>query len=263
MVFGIDDLIIGGTIASIGSSALGYAGQQQANQMNKDLFYAGQDFNSAEAEKNRSFQYGMSAGAHQREMEDLRKAGLNPMLAAKLSGAPMGGGSSASSPGAPTLGSPMSKIANSGVDMVNMMSSLAAQKASTDLNKASTVGAIQDANLTSNSAAVAKEKAKQAAMETMLLEKGLTGEVTKIDVKNKMTEMDKKFAEDHPNINYWINKLGINASSALQGASVLRGAGNPFGSIRWPRKRGASDDGELTSPSPRQRNDMKPEDFEF
>lgn len=38
------------------------------------------DYNSAEAEKNRSWQQFMSSSAHQREIEDLKKAGLNPVL---------------------------------------------------------------------------------------------------------------------------------------------------------------------------------------
>lgn len=38
------------------------------------------DYNSAEAEKSRSWQQFMSSSAHQREIEDLKKAGLNPVL---------------------------------------------------------------------------------------------------------------------------------------------------------------------------------------
>ncbi len=51
-------------------------------------------YNSAEAEKNRSWQQFMSSSAHQREIEDLKKAGLNPVLSA------MGGNGASTTSGA-------------------------------------------------------------------------------------------------------------------------------------------------------------------
>lgn len=59
---------------------------------------AEQSFNSAEAQKQRDFQKEMSNTAHQREMADLKAAGLNPVLTAT-------GGDGASTPSASSASS--------------------------------------------------------------------------------------------------------------------------------------------------------------
>lgn len=56
-----------------------------------------QAFNAAEAAKNRDWQERLSNSAHQREVADLKKAGLNPVLSSNLAGASTGSGASASS----------------------------------------------------------------------------------------------------------------------------------------------------------------------
>lgn len=75
-----------------------------ANANNANLFTANQqaiamNYNSAEAEKNRLFQLEMSNSSHQREVEDLQKAGLNPVLSAN-NGASTTSGSAGSISGA-------------------------------------------------------------------------------------------------------------------------------------------------------------------
>lgn len=101
-MFGIDDAMMAGVAAG----GLGLIGGIMTNQTNKDIASA-QD----------AFQAQMSNTAHQREVEDLKKAGLNPILSGM-------GGSGASTPSGASIAAqnpvaPAIQGAASAVDMVN------------------------------------------------------------------------------------------------------------------------------------------------
>lgn len=71
------------------------------NQLAQQNQSAANQFNAEQAQLNREFQANMSNTAHQREVADLKAAGLNPVLSAGGSGASSPSGSTASGSAAP------------------------------------------------------------------------------------------------------------------------------------------------------------------
>lgn len=93
----------GSLLSSLGPSLIsGVAslfGGSRANRQNRKEAALARQFNAEQAELNRQFQERLSNTAHQRQVADLRAAGLNPVLSAN-SGASTPSGSSASGPAA-------------------------------------------------------------------------------------------------------------------------------------------------------------------
>ena len=82
--------LIGGAASLIGGKIANKGRADQANISG--------EFNQASAREQMDFQERMSNTAHVRQMNDLKKAGLNPLLSAKYGGASSPGGASASRP---------------------------------------------------------------------------------------------------------------------------------------------------------------------
>nr|CAI9752555.1 pilot protein for DNA ejection [Microvirus sp.] len=91
-------------LMQMGYNTLGAITQGIYNHIEQN---AAMSYNSAEALANRQFQERMSSTAYQRAVEDMRKAGLNPILAFANGGASTPGGAGATITGA-SMGMPAS-----------------------------------------------------------------------------------------------------------------------------------------------------------
>lgn len=89
--------LLGGALGGL----FGYKGTQTQNVASADQAEKAMAFTKAAQLRQMQFQERMSGSAHQRQIADMRKAGLNPILSAKYGGASSPAGSSAAGVAAP------------------------------------------------------------------------------------------------------------------------------------------------------------------
>ena len=104
-----------------------------------------QRFNAQEAQKNRDWQERMSNSAHQREIADLKKAGLNPVLSITGgNGASVTSGSQASGSAAPVDTSVTDGIINMAIAQMNNATTM--QRVAMETQNAMAIASMNNAN---------------------------------------------------------------------------------------------------------------------
>ena len=144
--------------------------------------------NSAEAAKNREFQRDMSNTAHQRQVEDLRKAGLNPILSALGSGASTpSGGQATMNDFAPGI----SKGAETAIAVRQQNKALQGMDATIGNTQADTANKKESAKLIGLQTAESAQAVKQKEMQNKILEQTLPSMIKKAKAEGDYSELNQ------------------------------------------------------------------------
>jgi hypothetical protein len=183
-------------------------------------FIGGRERNTAQTEAAReqmAFQERMSSTAHQREVKDLRKAGLNPILSSRLGGASSPGGAQ------PNIENVIGEATKSGVS-----SALAARIQNAEIGnlEAQAEKAKADAALAYSHSVESGERttSEQVRQDQMRAEMGHVGVKTDLDAARLPTEAKRALAElEHiraqvkvATVDYIVKNYGVTAAQAAQ-----------------------------------------------
>lgn len=122
------------------------------------------EYNSKEAEKNRAWQERLSNTAHQREVQDLIKAGLNPVLSATLGGSSTPSGATAS--GSSYTGQPAQLDTTALGAIMSLYETILGTQANLDVARINQETALQTSKINAAATKYASDMGLKGTLET-------------------------------------------------------------------------------------------------
>lgn len=175
--------VLGDAALAVGSGLLSggldFIGGERANQANAEIARDTNAWSGRQAQILREWQAKMSNSAHQRQMADLKKAGLNPLLSAGQSGASTPSGAKGDAHTA-TMENTLKGALSSAGQAASL--ALAAKKQGTEIG------------LMDEETKLKKAQQVKTAMETKVMSKG----IPEADIKNRAYRyLDKVFDQSN------------------------------------------------------------------